>query len=152
VFLLSPNSCAKPWSDSGDRELTRGCCSSRASQPDRSDRCCSPVTSLTGVVALWVLPRVNFLVCSLLSRVAVVSSMVHFGARKVRWLLVPRTSSTLVAALSWPTWVVESETCFVSNVRLVGVPISFKKNFYLLPFTLPLSGSPFGPSKKPRTT
>jgi hypothetical protein len=44
VFLLSSKSCTNPWSDSGDQELdlgelTRGCCSSRAAQPDRSDRC-----------------------------------------------------------------------------------------------------------------
>jgi hypothetical protein len=44
VFLLSPKSCANLWNNLGDRELdlgelTRGCCSSRASQPDRSDRC-----------------------------------------------------------------------------------------------------------------
>jgi hypothetical protein len=58
-----------------------------------------------------------------------------------RWLLVPRTSSTPVAVWSWPTWVVESEKCFGSRVRLVGVPISFEKNFYQLPLT-PLSGLP----------
>jgi hypothetical protein len=32
----------------------------------------------------------------------------------------------------------ESETCVGSRVRLVGVSISFKKNFYQLPFTPPL--------------
>jgi hypothetical protein len=37
----------------------------------------------------------------------------------------------------------ESETCVGSRVRLVGVPISFEKNFYRLPFTPPLSGSPY---------
>jgi hypothetical protein len=52
-------------------------------------------------------------------------------------LLVPRTSSTPVAAWSWPTWVVESEMCFGSRVHLVVVSISFKKNFYWLPFTPP---------------
>jgi hypothetical protein len=31
----------------------------------------------------------------------------------------------------------ESETCIGSLVRLVGVYISFEKNFYLLPFTPP---------------
>jgi hypothetical protein len=31
----------------------------------------------------------------------------------------------------------ELETCVGSRVRLVGVPISFEKNFYRLPFTLP---------------
>jgi hypothetical protein len=34
----------------------------------------------------------------------------------------------------------ESETCVGSRVRLVGVSISFEKNFYRLPFTPPLSG------------
>jgi hypothetical protein len=31
-----------------------------------------------------------------------------------RCVLVPRTSSTPVATWSWPTWVVESETCLVT--------------------------------------
>jgi hypothetical protein len=56
---------------------------------------------------------------------------------RLQWLLVPRTSSTLVAAWSWPTWVDESEICFGSRVRLVGVSISFKKNFYRVPFAPP---------------
>jgi hypothetical protein len=62
VFLLSPNSCANPWSDSGHRELdfwqlTHGCCSSRAAQarPVRPVR----VTGLTGVCHLWDLSWVN---------------------------------------------------------------------------------------------
>jgi hypothetical protein len=37
----------------------------------------------------------------------------------------------------------ESETCVGSRVRLVGVSISFEKNFNRLPFTPPLSGSPY---------
>jgi hypothetical protein len=37
----------------------------------------------------------------------------------------------------------ESETCVGSRVHLVGVSISFEKNFYPLPFTPPLSGSPY---------
>jgi hypothetical protein len=37
----------------------------------------------------------------------------------------------------------ESETCVGSRVHLVGVFISFEKNFYRLPFTPPLSGSPY---------
>jgi hypothetical protein len=53
-------------------------------------------------------------------------------------LLVPRISSTPVAMWSWPTWVVESETCFDSHVHLVGVFISFEYNFYRLSFTPPL--------------
>jgi hypothetical protein len=39
----------------------------------------------------------------------------------------------------------ESETCVGSRVHLVGVSISFEKNFYRLPFTPPLSGSPYQP-------
>jgi hypothetical protein len=37
----------------------------------------------------------------------------------------------------------ESETCVGSRVRLAGVLISIEKNFYRLPFTPPLSGSPY---------
>jgi hypothetical protein len=37
----------------------------------------------------------------------------------------------------------ESETCVGSRVHLVGVSISFEKNFYRLPFTLPLFGSQY---------
>jgi hypothetical protein len=37
----------------------------------------------------------------------------------------------------------ESETCVGSRVHLVGVSIFFEKNFYRLPFTPPLSGSPY---------
>jgi hypothetical protein len=40
-----------------------------------------------------------------------------------------------------------SETCFGIRVHLVGVSISFKKNFYRLPFTPPPSGRQFGPSQ-----
>jgi hypothetical protein len=35
----------------------------------------------------------------------------------------------------------ESETCVGSRVHLVGVSMSFEKNFYLLPFTPPLTVS-----------
>jgi hypothetical protein len=37
----------------------------------------------------------------------------------------------------------ESETCVRSRVLLVGVSISFEKNFYRPPFTPPFSGSPY---------
>jgi hypothetical protein len=37
----------------------------------------------------------------------------------------------------------ELETCVGSRVRLVGVSISFERSFYRLPFTPPLSGSPY---------
>jgi hypothetical protein len=69
-----------------------------------------------------------------------VAAQVGFPAAfssRCRWLLVPRTSSTPVAMWSWPTLVVESKTCFGSRVRFVGIPISFEKNFYRLPFTPP---------------
>jgi hypothetical protein len=52
-------------------------------------------------------------------------------------LLVPRTSSTPVVAWSWPTWQLSWRHVLVSHVRLVGVDISFEKNFYQLPFTPP---------------
>jgi hypothetical protein len=52
-------------------------------------------------------------------------------------VLVPRTSRTSVATWSWPTLVIESETCVGSRVHLVGASISFEKNFYQLPFTPP---------------
>jgi hypothetical protein len=63
-------------------------------------------------------------------------------------VLVPRTSSTPMAAWSWPTWVVESETCVGRRVHLVGASISFEKNFYWLPFTPPAPSlvRRFGPS------
>jgi hypothetical protein len=41
----------------------------------------------------------------------------------------------------------ESETCVGSLVHLVGVPISFEKNFYRLPFTPPSLVRRIGPSK-----
>jgi hypothetical protein len=40
----------------------------------------------------------------------------------------------------------ESKTCVGSRVHLVGVSISFKKNFYRLPFTPPSLVRRFGPS------
>jgi hypothetical protein len=61
-------------------------------------------------------------------------------------VLVPRTCSTPVAMWSWSTLVVESETCVGSGVHLVGASISFAKNFYQLPFTLPSLVRRFGPS------
>jgi hypothetical protein len=54
-------------------------------------------------------------------------------------MLVPRSSSTLEAAWAWPTWVVSRRRLVGSRVHLVGVSISFEKNFYWLPFT-PSSG------------
>jgi hypothetical protein len=40
----------------------------------------------------------------------------------------------------------ESETCVGSRVYLVGVSISFEKNFYRLPFTPPSLVRRIGPS------
>jgi hypothetical protein len=40
----------------------------------------------------------------------------------------------------------ESETCVGSRVHLVGVSISFEKNFYRLPFTPPSLVRRIGPS------
>jgi hypothetical protein len=70
VFLLSPKSCANPWSDSGDQELdlgelTRGCYSSKELRSHRSDRC----------GCLLSFARVNVWVSSLLSHVATVLSL-----------------------------------------------------------------------------
>jgi hypothetical protein len=89
-------------------------CSSR----DRSNRYCSPFRPLQ-------------------SSGARVACSAAFSSR-CRWLLVPRTSSTSLVAWSWPTWVVESETCFGNRVRLVGVLISFEEKFYRLSFNPPL--------------
>jgi hypothetical protein len=58
-------------------------------------------------------------------------------------VLVPRFSSTSVASWTWPILGSESETCVGSCIHLVGVFISFEKNFYQLPFTPSLSGSPY---------
>jgi hypothetical protein len=66
--------------------------------------------------------------------------LVWFGSEGC--VLVPRTSSTTVATWSWPTWVVEPERVWLF-VHLIGVSISFEKNFYRLPFTSPLSGRQF---------
>jgi hypothetical protein len=55
------------------------------------------------------------------------------------WFLGLVDSSGCVDLADWGS---ESETCVGSRLRLVGVSISFEKNFYRLPFTPPLSGSP----------
>jgi hypothetical protein len=44
----------------------------------------------------------------------------------------------------------ESETCVGSRVHLVGVSISFEKNFYRLPFTPPSLVRRIGPSSGTR--
>jgi hypothetical protein len=63
--------------------------------------------------------------------------LVCFGSEGC--LLVPRSSGYVGLANLGS----ESETCVGSRVRLVGVSISFKKNFYRLPFTPPFSGLPY---------
>jgi hypothetical protein len=45
----------------------------------------------------------------------------------------------------------ESETCVGSRVHLVGVSISFEKNFYQLPFTPPSLVRRIGPSQERAT-
>jgi hypothetical protein len=60
VFLLSPKFCTNLRWDSGDRELdlgelTRGCCSSRATQA--CSVCPVLLTGLTGAIPLWDLSR-----------------------------------------------------------------------------------------------
>jgi hypothetical protein len=47
-----------------------------------------------------------------------------------------------VATWSWPTWVVELETCVASRVHLVGV-LSPSRRIFIGSHSLPLSGSPF---------
>jgi hypothetical protein len=61
-------------------------------------------------------------------------------------VLVPRSSGTPVATWAWPTWVV-SRRRVLDFVYLVGVSISFEKNFYRLPFTPPSLVRRIGPSK-----
>jgi hypothetical protein len=63
-----------------------------------------------------------------------------WGRKVVCWFLGPVDSSGYVGLANLGS---ESETCVGSRVHLVGVSISFEKNFYRLPFTPPLSGSPY---------
>jgi hypothetical protein len=61
-------------------------------------------------------------------------------------MFVPRTSSTPVATWFWQTEGRSAECGGpTERVHLVGVSISFEKNFYRHPFT-PLSGRLIGPS------
>jgi hypothetical protein len=46
----------------------------------------------------------------------------------------------------------DSKTCVGSRVHLVGVSISFEKNFFWLPFTPPSLVRRFGPSHVPTTS
>jgi hypothetical protein len=76
----------------------------------------------------------------LVSGLEVWCSTAFSGRNVVCWFLGP-------VALQWLRGLAnlgsESETCVGSRVHLVGVSISFEKNFYRLPFTPPLSGSPY---------
>jgi hypothetical protein len=58
------------------------------------------------------------------------------GLKVVCWFLGQWHSSGYVGLTNLGS---ESETCVGSRVRLVGVSISFEKNFYRLPFTPPPS-------------
>jgi hypothetical protein len=60
-------------------------------------------------------------------------------------VLVPRSSGYLGLANLGS----ESEACVGSRVHLVGVSISFEKNFYRLPFTPPSLVCRIGPSATP---
>jgi hypothetical protein len=59
-------------------------------------------------------------------------------------VLVPRSSGYVGLANLGS----ESETCVGSRVHLVGVSISFEKNFYRLPFTPPSLVRRIGPSMR----
>jgi hypothetical protein len=58
-----------------------------------------------------------------------VALSVAFSSR-FRWLLAPRTSSTAVATWSWPTWVVESETCFGLSCSSCWSSHLFREDFF----------------------
>jgi hypothetical protein len=61
----------------------------------------------------------------------------------VCWFLGPVAPSGYVGLTNLGS---ELETCVGSRVRLVGVSISFEKNFYRLPFTPPSLVRRIGPS------
>jgi hypothetical protein len=101
-------------------------------------------TGLTGVTGLTDAGHRSDRVARVESRASFRCVVREFWFGRLCVALVPRTSSTPMAMWSWPTSVVESETCVGSRIHLVGASISFEKNFYRLPFTPPpLSGSSF---------
>jgi hypothetical protein len=64
VFLLSPKSCANPWSESGDRDLDLG----ELTCGLLFIPSCLGLTGLTGAEPLWDLRRVNCLARVVLTR------------------------------------------------------------------------------------
>jgi hypothetical protein len=71
----------------------------------------------------------------------VVSAVVGACVLRLLLVFVPRTSSTPVATWFWQTKGRSAERVILEGpterVHLVGVSISFEKNFYRLPFTPP---------------
>jgi hypothetical protein len=71
----------------------------------------------------------------------VVSAVVGACVLRLLLVFVPRTSSTPVATWFWQTKGRSAERVILEGpterVNLVGVSISFEKNFYRLPFTPP---------------
>jgi hypothetical protein len=113
---------------------------------DRSDRCVAPawpvwshlveVAKFNQQGPVWqVVPPVWPVLVSGLWCFAAFS-----GRKVVCWFLGPVALQW--ATWAWPTWVV-SRRRVGSRVHLVGVSISFEKNFYRLRFTPPLSSSPY---------
>jgi hypothetical protein len=70
---------------------------------------------------------------------AQVACSVAFSSR-FQWLLVPRTSSTSVVTWSWPTCVVESETCFDQSCSSYWSRYLLREEFLSAPIHSPLSG------------
>jgi hypothetical protein len=83
VFLLSPKSCASPWTDSGDWDLDFGVLTAGAIHPDEPGHTglIGASNRSIGADPSWVFAWLNIWVSSLLSRVATVSSLGQFGAR-----------------------------------------------------------------------
>jgi hypothetical protein len=86
-------------------------------------------TGLTGVTGLTDAGHRSDRVARVESRASFRCVVREFWFGRLCVALVPRTSSTPMAMWSWPTSVVESETCVGSRIHLVGASISFEKNF-----------------------
>jgi hypothetical protein len=56
--------------------------------------------------------------------------------------LVPRSSSTLVAAWAWPTWIV-SRSCVLEAVFILWEPLSPSRRIFISSIHSPLSSSPY---------
>jgi hypothetical protein len=109
VFLLSAKSCTNPWSDSGVREFgswiwgswPTGPIHPRAAQPDRSDRCSSPVwpvQRLCGFCLRWTCRWVRCCPVLLLFRVWVSLEL----GRPVWWIWGFLASTGLTSELHRP--------------------------------------------------